>query len=62
MGLSRRSNMAHIVMFGLIIFTSTVWMLQASETAIANSIEPIHTYYTDTAAPLAPFGEAAKKQ
>ena len=42
-----RSNMALIVMFGLIIFASTVWMLQSSEQAIENSVAPIHTYYMD---------------
>ena len=42
-----RSNVALIVMLGLIIFTSSVWMRQASDNAIERSVAPIQTFYTD---------------
>ncbi|MBO4385090.1 MAG: amino acid permease [Clostridia bacterium] len=42
-----RSNVALIVLLGVIIFTSTVWMRQASDLAIERSVTPIETYYTE---------------
>ena len=42
-----RSNVALIVMLGLIIFTSSVWMRQTSDNAIERSVAPIQTFYTD---------------
>ena len=42
-----RSIVAWVVLFGLIIFTSTVWLRQTTENSIENSIKPIHTYYND---------------
>ncbi|MBP5177006.1 MAG: amino acid permease, partial [Clostridia bacterium] len=41
-----RSNVALIVMLGLIIFTSTVWMSQSTDIAIKNSAGEINGYYT----------------
>ncbi len=40
-----RSNMALIVLFALILFTSTVWMRQATQAAVERSVTPIHSYY-----------------
>lgn len=42
-----RSNVALIVMLGLVIFTSTVWIRQATDKTIENAVTPIQTYYTD---------------
>lgn len=42
-----RSNVALIVLLGVIIFTSTVWMRQASDLAIERSVTPIESYYTE---------------
>ena len=42
-----RSNVALIVMFGLILFTSTVWMIQTADTAVEQSVAPLQTYYAD---------------
>ena len=42
-----RSNVALIVMLGLIIFTSSVWMRQAADNAIERSVAPIQSYYID---------------
>ena len=42
-----RSTVAWVILLGLIIFTSSVWMRQTTENAIENSIVPIQTYYTD---------------
>ena len=42
-----RSNVALIVMLGVIIFTSTVWMRQNVDAAIERSVRPIQTYYAD---------------
>ena len=41
-----RSTVAWIVLLGLIIFTSTVWMRQATSAAIEKTVAPIQTYYT----------------
>ena len=41
-----RSTVAWMVLLGLIIFTSSVWMRQATKSSIENSVTPIHTYYT----------------
>ncbi len=43
-----RSTVAWIVLLGLIIFTSSVWMRQTTEHALDRSIEPIESYYMDT--------------
>ncbi|MBR4910530.1 MAG: amino acid permease [Clostridia bacterium] len=42
-----RSNVALIVMLGVIIFTSTVWMRQYSSNAVDNAVEPIKSYYSE---------------
>ena len=42
-----RSNLPLIVMLGVIIFTSTVWMRQYSANAIKNTVEPIQNYYSE---------------
>ena len=42
-----RSNVALIVMLGVIIFTSTVWMQQTADVATDNAVTPIHSYYTE---------------
>ena len=42
-----RSIVAWVVLLGLIIFTSSVWMRQSTEAAIEGSIEPIQTYYAE---------------
>ena len=39
-----RSNVALIVMLGLIIFTSTVWVLQTANIAVERSVAPLQTY------------------
>ena len=40
-----RSVIAWVVLFGLIIFSTTIWMRQVTENAIDNSIAPIQDYY-----------------
>jgi signal transduction histidine kinase len=40
-----RSIVVWVILFGLIIFTSTVWMRQSTDAAIQNSIDPVRTYY-----------------
>ncbi len=42
-----RSNVALIVMLALIIFTSTVWLMQAPDAAVDRSITPIQSYYAE---------------
>ncbi len=42
-----RSNVALIVMLGVIIFTSTVWMQQTADMSVKNSVTPIHNYYAE---------------
>ena len=42
-----RSPIAWIVLLGLIIFTSSVWLLQASETMISESLEQFEQYYAN---------------
>ncbi len=42
-----RSSVALIVMLALVILTSSIWMLQASDQAIERSVTPIQTYYTE---------------
>ena len=42
-----RSTVAWIVLLGLVIFTSSVWMLQSTNSAIEKSVAPIHEYYND---------------
>ena len=42
-----RSIVAWVVLLGLIIFTSSVWMRQSTEAAIENAAAPIHAYYTE---------------
>ena len=42
-----RSNVALIVMLGVIIFTSTIWMRQDTDIAIERSIRPIQEYYVE---------------
>ena len=40
-----RSIVAWVVLLGLIIFTSSVWMRQSTEASVKRSIEPIQAYY-----------------
>ena len=40
-----RSIVAWVVLLGLIIFTSSVWMRQSTEASVQRSVEPIQTYY-----------------
>ncbi len=42
-----RSTVAWIVLLGLIIFTSSVWMRQTTNQAIEKSVAPIQTYYME---------------
>ncbi len=42
-----RSTVAWIVLLGLIIFTSSVWMRQSADQTIEESVVPIQTYYTE---------------
>jgi len=42
-----RSIVAWVVLLGLIIFTSSVWMRQASEKSVEDSVVSIQAYYTD---------------
>ena len=42
-----RSNVALIVMLGLIIFTSSVWMRQVTSSAVDRSVTEISSYYTE---------------
>jgi|GEM_PF-534107 len=42
-----RSTIAWIVLLGLIIFTSSVWMRQRTTKEIEDSIAPIQSYYTE---------------
>lgn len=42
-----RSNVALIVMLGVIIFTSTVWMRQSADKSIEKTISPIQEYYAE---------------
>lgn len=41
-----RSIVAWVVLLGLIIFTSSVWMRQTTNKAVEGSVEPIHSYYS----------------
>ena len=40
-----RSIVAWVVLLGLIIFTSSVWMRQATEASVKQSVQPIQEYY-----------------
>ncbi len=40
-----RSAISWIVLLAMIIFTSTIWMRQATETTAAEAVTPIQTYY-----------------
>ena len=42
-----RSVVAWVVLLGLIIFTSSVWMRQSISRAVDRSVQPIHERYTD---------------
>ncbi len=42
-----RSPVVWVVLLTLIIFTSTVWMRQATEAATENAVAPIQTFYID---------------
>lgn len=42
-----RSPVAWIVLLALIIFTSTIWMRQATETTTEEAVAPIQSYYTE---------------
>ncbi|MGI6014470.1 MAG: amino acid permease [Oscillospiraceae bacterium] len=42
-----RSTVAWIVLLGLIIFTSSVWMRQSTTAAVENSVAPIQSYYSE---------------
>ena len=41
-----RSPVAWVVLLALIIFTSTIWMRQATEMATENAVKPIQDFYT----------------
>ena len=41
-----RSVAVWVIMLALIIFSSTIWMLQETEKEIDNSVQPIQEYYT----------------
>ena len=41
------SIVAWVVMLGLILFTSGIWMRQSVEQAIEDAVRPIHSYYTE---------------
>ena len=41
-----RSTVAWVVLLGLIVFTSSVWMRQTSAAAVDRSVTPIHVYYS----------------
>jgi len=41
-----RSPVVWVVLLALIIFTSTIWMRQATEIATENAVTPIQTFYT----------------
>lgn len=40
-----RTTIALIVLLGLVIFTSNIWMRQSSNAAVERSVEPIHSAY-----------------
>ena len=42
-----RSTITWIVLLAMIIFTSTIWMRQATETTAEEAVTPIQTYYTE---------------
>jgi len=42
-----RSIVAWVVLLGLIIFTSSVWMSQSADTAVEKSVAPIQNYYLE---------------
>ena len=42
-----RSTVTWIVLLAMIIFTSTVWMREATQTTAAQAVTPIQTYYTE---------------
>ena len=42
-----RSIFAWVILFSLILFTSSVWMLQSTRSAIQTSVAPIHEFYLD---------------
>ena len=41
------SIVAWVVMLGLILFTSSIWMRQSVEQAIEDAVRPIHSYYAE---------------
>ncbi|MBQ3427949.1 MAG: amino acid permease [Clostridia bacterium] len=41
-----RSIVAWVILLGLIIFTSSVWMRQTTNKAVTDFIEPVHNYYS----------------
>ena len=43
-----RSNIAFIIMLGLVIFTSTVWIRQSTDAIIERAAKPIQTRYIET--------------
>ena len=42
-----RSTVAWVVLLGLIIFTSTIWMMQSADNAIAKAVTPIQNHYEE---------------
>ncbi len=42
-----RSTLSWIVLLGLVIFTSSVWMRQATERSIERAVAPIQNYYVE---------------
>ena len=42
-----RSIVAWVVLLGLIIFTSSIWMRQATEKSLEQSVKPIEAHYTE---------------
>ncbi|MBR6917220.1 MAG: amino acid permease, partial [Clostridia bacterium] len=61
-----RSNVALIVMLAVIIFTSSVWMRQTTESSVDNSVGDIQTYYDgvleESGADAASEAEAAQHE
>ena len=41
-----RSTIAFVILLGLIIFTSSVWMLQTTEKSLENSVRETHSHFT----------------
>ena len=55
-----RSTATWVVLLALIIFTSTVWMRQATESAAANAVAPIQDYFQQELTADGVISDAAK--